>query len=121
MAWAALATASAMLATSSITAQTLQPELLCSGKHDNAPVFLTRDANGVIERLEIESTKGGDYRGRYVPVPADLLAELCRRGISLATMPKPDVRQASEKRQKASVEQKPYLPTNFTIQGIYYG
>jgi len=108
-----------MLATGNIRAQTPQPELLCSGKHDNAPVFLTRDANGVVERLEIESTKDGSYRGRYVAMPDDLLAELCRRGISLATMPKPDVRSESGKRQKAGIEQKPYLPTDFRIEGIY--
>lgn len=90
------------------------PEMLCSGKNDNSPAFLTRDD------LAVATNKNGSLAAKYIEVTDAERAAICAAGVSLAVMPKPVIERTEKLalgRQKA-LPTMPYVPTSFDITGL---
>ncbi len=95
-----------------------KPDLLCSGKNDEAPVYLLRDAKGMLTRMEVSITNGGKYSAVPVEVtPDELLAE-CNGGMSIAVLPPMQI--AARKDWLKSVPAMSSLPSSFTIMTSTY-
>jgi hypothetical protein len=96
------------------------PELLCSGRNDNAPVFVHRDADGSLQRLNATTQKDGTYTIRYTQIPAAEIQAMCASGLSLAVMfkPKPTSSLSADGEKISTLT---YLPSSFLITGWQYG
>ena len=95
------------------------PERICSGNNDNAPVFLHRSKDGVLQNFEVFITASGSYRGQYSTLSADTVAQICAKGISLSVLPVIAVPPVGADGLKVdTVPQNLYLPSSFQIQGI---
>lgn len=122
-------------ATGLVTAQALAAnfERVCTGTNDQAPVFITRDPSGTLERLEVffvdaNTGQSANYgkarnplsiRGRYVAVSIDDVTAVCRSGISVAVMPKPRSSLPNfGNTPKAGVDPAATVPPSFTIQTV---
>ena len=103
-----------------LAAEAASPDLICSGKNDHAPVFLVRDVDGTLQRLEAITQEDKSYQIRYVIVPNDVIEAICADGISLAVMAKP---QSSSRKSVDGhkVDQLTYLPSSFSITTWAYG
>ena len=100
-------------------------ERLCVGRNDTAPVFVTRDVKGVIERMEVTfvdatspTTSAVGSKTAKVPkatyeiADAEEIQAICKAGVSVAVMPKP-IR--SESAGLKALPALATLPINFTI------
>lgn len=100
-------------------------ERLCVGRNDTAPVFVTRDVKGVIERMEVILVDAvgpttSAVVGNTAKVPkvtyeladAEEIQSICRAGVSVAVMPKPDTRKSDASKVLPA---EATLPINFTI------
>ena len=95
------------------------PVRICSGNNDNAPVFLHRSKDGVLQNFEVFITASGSYRGQYSTLSADTVAQICAKGISLSVLPVIAVPPVGADGLKVgTVPQNLYLPSSFQIQGI---
>ena len=95
------------------------PERICSGNNDNAPVFLHRSKDGVLQNFEVFITASGSYRGQYSTLSADTVAQICVKGISLSVLPVIAVPPVGADGLKVdTVPQNSYLPSSIQIQGI---
>ena len=95
----------------SAAAATSVVKLLCSGRNDNAPVYVREAANGTLSRMEVAVSKNGSYIASYVEVSnSELLAE-CANGTSVAALPATEVEGL-----KSGVPSQTTFPSSFTIQ-----
>ena len=86
------------------------PALICSGKNDSAPVYLLKDAQGTLTRMEVTANKDGSYLTSYVKVSIEELLAECANGVSIAALP---ARQVDG--LKDGVPTQSSLPASFTI------
>ena len=75
-------------------------ERLCVGRNDTAPVFVTRDVKGVIERMEVILVDAGGTttsavvrktakvpKVSYELADAEEIQSICKAGVSVPVMP----------------------------------
>ena len=86
------------------------PALICSGKNDSAPVYLLKDAQETLTRMEVTANKDGSYLTSYVKVSIEELLAECANGVSIAALP---ARQVDG--LKDGVPTQSSLPASFTI------
>jgi hypothetical protein len=127
--WFTLAAASAALLCGVTSHAADKFERLCVGANDGSPVFLTRDSNGTIERIDVFlvevitrlavidplSKNAKVIKAKYEKVHQSEIDEVCRSGISVAVMPKPDAVKDVEG-HKTVIAPLASLPSSFTIQ-----
>lgn len=98
--------------------RTDKTDLLCSGKNDEAPVYLLRDAKGMLTRMEVSATKEGRYSAVAVEVTSDELLAECKGGMSIAVLPSMQI--AARKDRLKGVPAMSSLPSSFTIMTSTY-
>ena len=94
------------------------PALICSGKNDSAPVYLLKDAQGTLTRMEVTAHKDDSYLTSYVKVSIEELLAECANGVSIAALPARQVdglKDGLKDRLKDDVPTQSSLPASFTI------
>ncbi len=95
--------------------------LICTGKHDSAPVYVMATQNGTFYRTEISVDRNGRYNGVRIPVTRKEIDDECANGMSIATLSieQPGGEKAASSNAKATKSGVPplaSLPTSFTIR-----